>query len=108
MRWFAAAAVCPGLGACGQVKAEPLPFGMVEARGDVAGGSAFTILDQHGMPLPPAVNVPPPSTTNLHRGINTHPALLRQLERFLLDDVLRHECAITGVPAPCDCGVGAV
>jgi pimeloyl-ACP methyl ester carboxylesterase len=82
------------------------PWGMAPTDGPLESG--ITVLDEHPTPLPAETNVPPVEDNGTHSGINRKPAVLRQIEQFLV--VQRKavtECRVNAVAAPCDCATGA-
>ncbi|MBA3821242.1 MAG: hypothetical protein H0X17_20325 [Deltaproteobacteria bacterium] len=70
-------------------------------------GNGVTLYDEHPTPLPLDTNVPPGEDNGTHSGVNRNPAALRQVEQFLLQNVVVDECKLDGAPAPCDCATGA-
>lgn len=68
--------------------------------------SALTIYDERPEPFPPEGNVPPQENST-HDDVRDYGAVSRQLGVFFREGVVRHECALGGEPAPCDCPAGA-
>jgi hypothetical protein len=82
-----------------------VPGGMTEQLGPLDSG--FVIYDEHPEPLPPTGNLPPTEDNGTHSGINTRPAVTRQVLQFLLAGALVHECRDGDTDVPCDCATGA-
>ncbi len=80
-------------------------WGLPLAAGPLPNG--VTLYDEHPLPLPPDTNVPPKEDNGTHSGVNRNPAALRQVEQFLLQNVVVDECKLADAPAPCDCATGA-
>ena len=81
------------------------PWGITTSEAPLANG--ITIYDEKPSPMPADTNVPPKEDNGTHSGVNKNPANLRQVQRFLLEDVVVDECKLAGAPAPCDCTTGA-
>ncbi|MEZ4365932.1 MAG: hypothetical protein R2939_06550 [Kofleriaceae bacterium] len=80
------------------------PWGLEVGTGTMTNG--FTILDDHKMPVPSEFNQPE-DDNGTHSGINRKPAVLRQVEAFVLDGEIVNGCLLEGAPAACDCATGA-
>jgi len=80
-------------------------WGLPLVEGTQANG--ITLYDEHPSPMPADTNVPPKDDNGTHSGVNRNPANLRQVEQFLLQDVVVDECKVANAPAPCDCATGA-
>jgi hypothetical protein len=80
-----------------------VPFGMQEQLGE--GTSGLTIYDEHPEYVPPATNIPPSEDNGTHGGVNKRDAVQRQVEAFLREGILRHECRVGDTLVPCDCSV---
>jgi hypothetical protein len=77
------------------------PFGMTATAGALANG--ITVYDEKRTPLPYDTNQPQ-SDNGTHSGINRKPAVMRQVEKFLLGNQQAvNECKLENAPAPCDC-----
>jgi hypothetical protein len=78
------------------------PFGMTPTAGALANG--ITVYDEKRTPQPYDTNQPQ-KDNGTHSGINRVPAVMRQVEKFLLppSPVATNECRLGDVPAPCDC-----
>ncbi|HTE52991.1 MAG TPA: hypothetical protein VK698_19195 [Kofleriaceae bacterium] len=81
------------------------PFGLEVTTEPVASG--FTIYDEHREPGVPSTNVPPADDNGTHSGVNSNPAVLREVVGFLTEGQVRNECRQGDQPAACDCSVGA-
>ncbi len=68
--------------------------------------NALTIYDEHPSPMPSDFNIPPAADNGTHAGVNRQPAVLRQVEQFLLQDQIVQTCG-AGTPVPCDCATTA-
>lgn len=73
--------------------------------------SGLTIYDEKRQPQPYETNQPQ-EDNGTHSGVNRQPAIMRQLQRFLLPvapapAAAAQECRLDGAPAPCDCTTGA-
>lgn len=64
--------------------------------------SGFTILDNDPSPKPSEFNMPE-DDNGTHSGINREPAVLRQVEAFVLQGQIINGCQLDGQPAACDC-----
>ena len=85
------------------------PFGMTAVTGPQPNG--LVIYDEKRTPLPYDTNQPQ-EDNGTHSGVNRRPAIMRQLQKFLLPataqaGVASQECRLAGSPAPCDCTTGA-
>jgi hypothetical protein len=71
--------------------------------------NGIVVFDDHPTPLPPETNQPPPTDNGTHSGINSKPAALRMVQRFLLPPERKATdgCLAGTSPAPCDCATGA-
>lgn len=77
------------------------PWGLEE--GDTATmTSGFTILDDEPTPMPSEFNQPE-DDNGTHSGINRKPAVLREVEAFVLGGEIVNGCTLEGEPAPCAC-----
>jgi hypothetical protein len=81
------------------------PWNLTPVPGPLANG--VTVLDEHPTPLPLDTNIPPVEDNGTHSGINRKPAVLRQVEQFLIQNQVVNECKLNNVAAPCDCSTGA-
>jgi hypothetical protein len=81
------------------------PFGIELATEPVPSG--FTIYDEKREPGVPATNQPPIDDNGTHSGVNSNPAVLRQVLGFLRSGEVVNECRAADAPAPCDCAAGA-
>lgn len=70
--------------------------------------SGLVVYDEKREPLPYDTNQPQ-EDNGTHSGVNRRPAVMRQLQRFLLESpqVAAQECRLANAPAPCDCTTGA-
>jgi hypothetical protein len=82
-----------------------VPWGMVEV--DEPAPSGLTIYDEKPSPGVPATNVPPADDNGTHSKVNERPAVLRQVEKFLLDGFIENTCEVGGTVTSCDCSTGA-
>jgi len=57
--------------------------------------------------MPFDTNIPPKEDNGTHSGVNRNPANMRQVQKFLLQDIVVDECKLAGAPVPCDCATGA-
>ncbi|HWM85970.1 MAG TPA: hypothetical protein VNO33_09035, partial [Kofleriaceae bacterium] len=80
------------------------PFGLEVATEPVPSG--FTIYDEKREPGVPDTNQPPAEDNGTHSGVNSNPAVLRQVLGFLRSGEVVNECRAGGEPAPCDCSTG--
>jgi hypothetical protein len=81
------------------------PWGITTTTAPLANG--ITIYDEKPTPMPGDTNVPPKEDNGTHSGVNKNPANLRQVQQFLLQNVVVDECKLASAPAPCDCTTGA-
>lgn len=82
------------------------PWRLPAKTGPLANG--ITVYDERRTPVPADTNVPPGSDNGTHSGVNKRPAVMRQVEQFLLHDTAINECRDAGgAPAPCDCTTNA-
>lgn len=81
------------------------PWGITTSTAPLVNG--ITLYDEHPSPMPFDTNVPPKEDNGTHSGVNRNPANLRQVQQFLLGDVVVDECKLANAPAPCDCATGA-
>ncbi|HKE17251.1 MAG TPA: hypothetical protein VKB80_20395 [Kofleriaceae bacterium] len=82
------------------------PYGLDTTTDPVPSG--FTIYDEKRMPGVPDTNVPPAEDNGTHSGVNSNPAVLREVIGFLIDGEVVQQCRDeAGAPAPCDCTTGA-
>lgn len=66
--------------------------------------SGITIYDEHPTPFPPSTNQPPSEDNGTHSGVNKNPAVLRQVEQFLIQGQIVGECKnVGGEVVACDC-----
>ncbi len=77
------------------------PWGIPVEPGPLQSG--VTIYDEHPTPLPPAGNKPPSEDNGTHSGVNRNPAVLRQVEQFLLFDQIVGTCKDGDEVVACDC-----
>ncbi len=68
--------------------------------------NGVNVYDEHRMPLPSDLNIPPAEDNGTHSGVNKNPSALRQVEAFLLQDQIIQTCG-GATPAACDCATGA-
>jgi hypothetical protein len=86
------------------------PFGLTPVTGPTPNG--LVIYDEKRQPLPHETNQPQ-EDNGTHSGVNRRPAIMRQLQKFLLPaaptaaGVASQECRVGGNPAPCDCTTSA-
>jgi dienelactone hydrolase len=81
------------------------PWGMTATTGPSPNG--LVVYDEKRDPQPYATNQPQ-MDNGTHSGVNRHPAVMRQLQKFLLSPLMAsQECRIGGAAAPCDCTTGA-
>jgi hypothetical protein len=81
------------------------PWGIPTSTAALTNG--ITLYDEKPTPMPLDTNVPPKEDNGTHSGVNRNPANLRQVEQFLLQDLVVDECKLANAPAPCDCSTGA-
>jgi hypothetical protein len=79
-------------------------WGMPPKPGPLA--NAITVYDEHPTSVPSDFNLAPGNDNGTHAGVNDNPAVLRQVEPFLLQGQILQTCGGT-TPAPCDCATGA-
>jgi hypothetical protein len=90
------------------------PYGLAPMTGPTPNG--IVVYDEKREPLPHETNQPE-EDNGTHSGVNRRPAVMRQLQKFLLppappgggvaQGVASQECRIGTTPAPCDCSTGA-
>ena len=82
------------------------PWGLTATPGALPNG--ITVYDEHRTPLPFDTNQPQ-DDNGTHSGVNRRPAVMRQVQQFLLPPSLlaSNQCVKDNQPAPCDCATGA-
>jgi hypothetical protein len=83
------------------------PWNMTAVAGPQPNG--ITVYDEKKQPLPYETNQPQ-GDNGTHSGVNRRKAVMRQLEKFLLDPQVASQECLLGDPlasAPCDCATGA-
>lgn len=80
-------------------------WGMPAKEGPLENG--MTNYDEHRMPLPSDLNIPPQTDNGTHSGVNRNPSALRQVEAFLLGNQQVIQTCGGATPAACDCATGA-
>jgi hypothetical protein len=69
--------------------------------------SGIVVYDEKREPLPYETNQPQ-EDNGTHSGVNRRPAVMRQLQKFLLSPFeASQECRVGATAAPCDCSTGA-
>jgi len=81
------------------------PWGITTTTAPLVNG--ITLYDEHPTPMPFDTNIPPKEDNGTHSGVNRNPANMRQVQKFLLQDIVVDECKLAGAPVPCDCATGA-
>jgi hypothetical protein len=78
------------------------PWNMTAMTGPAPNG--IVVYDEKKQPLPYDTNQPQ-EDNGTHSGVNRRPAVMRQLEKFLLSStpLASQECVLDNMPAPCDC-----
>jgi hypothetical protein len=80
-------------------------WGLTAKEGPLENG--MTNYNEHRMPLPSDLNIPPAEDNGTHSGVNRNPSALRQVEAFLLGDQQVIQTCGGATPAACDCATGA-
>ncbi len=81
------------------------PWSMTAMTGPATNG--IVVYDEKRTPAPYETNRPQ-EDNGTHSGVNRRPAIMRQLQRFLLPPFeAAQECRVGAAPAPCDCTTGA-
>jgi hypothetical protein len=70
--------------------------------------NGLVVYDEKREPQPNETNQPR-ADNGTHSGVNRRPAVMRQLQKFLLGapQAPSQECRLAAAPAPCDCTTGA-
>jgi hypothetical protein len=82
------------------------PWGLTAATAPQPNG--LVVYDEKREPQPYETNQPR-ADNGTHSGVNRRPAVMRQLQKFLLGtpQAPSQECRLAAAPAPCDCTTGA-
>lgn len=80
-------------------------WGMPGKSGPLASG--IVNYNEHAMPLPSDLNIPPATDNGTHSGVNRNPSALRQVEAFLVGNQQVIQTCGGATPVACDCSTGA-